>query len=760
MGLLNEAINRTGQQTSKRYSEEDIQAYRNGASDPLRYPNYDWVDAMFDNALMHQHYLSVNGGGNKTTYNFGLGMLSQDGVLMATSYDKYDAMLNVNTKMNDHVSFGANVNFMYGNRKQQNGTMENTILCIYTAHPTYGPQLPDGSGRYVSRAYPYESANQNPIAFSRLGGTTIDNYNASGTAYLKLNIIDGLTGEIRGAGRWSMANNLSQSASIPVYYYQPYADGTHGAAQNFGGNDHSITRKDENSTKYTLYATLTYDKVFAENHHLTVMGGYNQENFKFWTLNGYRYQFINLDMTDLDAGNANGQTTGGLTEEWAIQSLFGRANYVFKDRYLFEASVRYDGSSRLKKGNRWGLFPSVSAGWRISEENFAKSAEWMNNLKLRGSWGKLGNDNIGNYPWQDLLGLTYYSFETYGQGVEKVNMSNQEITWEETTSIDLGLDFSFFKHRLHGTIDWFDRRTSSILRKKLVPAYTGLAGPTVNEGEMKNTGFEILLGHENTVGDVIYGISANLTTYKNEVTKYGSREISGDRIRQEGLPWNSYYLLKNIGIFRSQAEIDDPTTPKHQANPQPGDLRYQDVSGPAGIPDNEIDPTYDRVVVDGAFPKFNYGVNLYASYKGFDLSVFMQGVRGRKVYVREWGIAPFRQYGPPPVMWRDRWTPDNPDASLPGLWVENSYTPNTQASTFWLQDASYLRLKNLQIGYSFPSHRIRKLKLKQLRIYFSGDNLFTITDFYNGGDPERIDEGRFAIYPQTAIYSFGIKLTY
>jgi TonB-linked SusC/RagA family outer membrane protein len=757
MELSNEGINRTGQNVAKLYSQAQIDAYRNG-NGSAQFPNTDWAKLMFKDASMQQHFLSVNGGEGKTTYNFGLGYLDQKGILIETGYKKYNASLNFKTQMSKIVTFGTNISFMQGDRRDPVDNAENLVLSIYAQHPMWSPYLPDGSGRVVSKAYDFETTNQNAYAVMKTSKDLNREYGVTGISYLNFNLAKGLTGEIRGAARYNTDLQTAQRIPLPTFLFQPDAQGIYKPQQNYLGNFITLRKTRQESINYTAYATLTYDHTFNEKHHFSAVAGYNQESFDYEQQAGFRRDFPSENLPDLNAGGNDAQTANGFAYQWALQSLFGRVNYAYDQRYLFEATFRYDGSSRFRKDKRWGLFPALSAGWRISQESFMKDTEWISNLKLRGSWGQLGNQNIANYPYQNLLDYGTYVFDGLTTGVVSQNLSDPDITWETTTAAGVGLDFDFFKGKLTGTFDYFNKNTKDILRVAQLPDFVGMGAPTINSGAMKNTGFEFTIAHKNKIGNVGYELGANFYTYKNTVTKFGPEEIQSNKIRREGLPWNSWYMLESTGVFQNQAQID--AAPKHQNNPKPGDLIFADRSGPNGTPDGKIDP-FDRVVIDGQHPDFNYGFNVGLEYKGFDLSAFFLGVEGRKVFTNEWGYGAFRQWSPPPTFWRDRWTPENPSNTLPGMYVD-SYAPITTASSFWLQDASYLRLKNLVLGYTFKKDLIKKIGMQTLRVYFSGDNLFTITDFV--GDPERVilnnTSGRFAIYPQANVYTFGIKTTF
>jgi outer membrane receptor protein involved in Fe transport len=376
----------------------------------------------------------------------------------------------------------------------------------------------------------------------------------------------------------------------------------------------------------------------------------------------------------------------------------------------------------------------------------------MDNLNVRASWGQLGNQSIGAYPYQSVLSLNSYPFNTVEQGVAQTRLVDQSLKWETTTVTDIGFDLSVANGLFFLTADWFNKVTDDILYQIQVPASVGLSSPTVNYASMKNTGFEFEIGHFNQVGDFSYNASFNLSTYKNEVIEVKAPTYASTYTIQEGLPWQSHYLIEVEGIFQSQEEIDASAT--HPFTPLPGDLKFVDQNG-----DNVINGD-DRVVVDGAFPKFYYGGSLNISWKNFDVTAFVQGVNGQKHRVTHWGIDPFIQGTPPTKDFvENMWTPDNPTNEYPAMYRQ-SYKPITGTnSTYHLFDATYFRLKNLVIGYNIPGDLAKRMKMKALRVYLSGDNLFTLTD-YPGADPERTGGGRFATYPQLKIYTAGVKVTF
>ncbi|MBC9797998.1 SusC/RagA family TonB-linked outer membrane protein [Sinomicrobium weinanense] len=768
MELVNKAIDYSGQQPQWRYTDEEINMYRNG-----EIPTADWTEWLIRDSPIHKHFLNFSGGKEGTTFNAGLGILDEEGLLLATDYKRYDAQVNFKTNLGGRVTFGSNISlakdkrhdtaFQTGSRPSQlltsNGS-EDQMLAAYAAPPLSTPELPDGSGRFTGLVLENKGGNKNPIAIAKGGGGKewVSTY-LMFSPYINVEIIEGLSAEIKGAFRFEEEMGKAFVAVAETYeFFAPH---------NFSGitaSTNSLFQRNTRENQYTLFGTINYEKTFKEVHNLTAMVGYQQENYRNDRLEAYRTNLSSKELWEIDAGPPAVQNNGGTAFEWALQSFFGRVNYNYMDKYLFEASFRNDASSRFPEANRWAFFPSVSVGWRMAEEAFFSNVNWVSELKLRGSWGQLGNQNIGNYPYQSTLSTTEYNFDgTLVQGITLRDLINSNIKWETTTVTDIGIDFSLFNSALHGSVDWYKKTTKDILRDLQVPSHIGVGAPVINDGILENTGWEFTLGYRNSIGDFNYSINANLETYKNELIKFGAREISGVNLREEGLPYNQYYVLINDGVYQNQAEIDNGPVPDYSGStpPKPGALKYRDISGPDGVPDGRIDLQYDRVPVDGVFPKINYGLNFDFNYKSFDLSVFVQGVHGRKTYVREWGVSPFRQASAPPVWWRGAWDGEGTSNTIPHIYIDG-WSPNSPNSTFWLGNSSYWRIKNLQLGYTLPVDMAGKLLMKNFRVYVSADNLYTHTKFFQGLDPERASSGssRGAIYPQATIYSFGVRATF
>lgn len=519
-------------------------------------------------------------------------------------------------------------------------------------------------------------------------------------------------------------------------------------------------------TFYTnLYTYLKYEFTTPnELHNFSVMAGYSQETNKYETLEAYRRDYP-FGLPTIDAGlGAPNWSNAGKKEEWALMSGFFRVNYNFKERYLLEVNARYDGSSRLSPEGRWGLFPSFSAAWRLTEEDFIKDLnwDWLTNAKVRGSWGKLGNQEIGLYPYQAMIDkVKSYTFNKtdIASAYFQTAYVNRDIEWEKASTTDIGVDLTLL-NRLNVTFDWYKKKTDGILRKSQISGLLGMTAPTVNNGGMQDTGIELAANWQDAVqsgplAGLQYTVGGYFDRSRNKLIDFGVTEKGGREIREEGLPYNSYYMLDCIGVFATKEEIEK--APKQfNDNTQPGDLRYRDVNND-GVINND-----DRVVIDGRYPGFEYGFNLSASYKGFDLSLLTQGVADKKFYVDGWGVQPFRQGSAPRKDYvENMWTEENPyGAKHPKLYMENmGGTKNTRSNSYFLQNASYFRLKNLTFGYTLPQELTRKFAVERLRFYFSGDNLLTFTQF-KGLDPERGDDGIGSVYPQNRICSIGVNIDF
>jgi len=762
MELYNEARLNSGlNDVNSLYPQDQIDLYRN-STDRLKYPNTDWLSLIFKTAPTQNHNLTFNGGNDRTTYNVSLGYVDQNGIIKGFNYKRYTARVNLTSKMNDHIKFGTNILLKGGTTESIPGGSKDLFLSAMSQAPTYGPFLPDGSGRYTYKAYDFEYNNKNAVAVLDKKFThNTNDYAVNAQGWIEIQFTKDFSWYTKGAVNINMDKYKDFKSTIDEYYYR---SGKLGTSLDLGKG---LTNQDQQTVYTNLYSYLNYAHDF-NGHNIKAQAGYSIEQSKYSYLQGYRKNFADESLQELNAGGSDLQNANGTSNQWAIMSYFGRLNYDYKGRYLLEGNLRYDGSSKFYGKNKWGAFPSFSAGWRATEEQFVKDLNltWLNNFKLRGSWGQLGNENIvvngyGNlYPYQALLDLTgNYSFDnsTLSTGVAQTKLNNFNIKWETTTMTDFGVDIALFKN-FNVTFDWYKKRTTDILRPSQVTAIVGLDAPIINDGTVDNTGVELGLNYNNVVksgalNGLSYNFGVNLDHFNNKLVKFGEQEIYDYTTNIEGQPINSFYMLDVVGVFHSAQEV--ASSPKQfNDNTLPGDLKYRDVNG-----DGKIDAN-DRTLVNGAYPKLNYSFNMGANFKGFDFSARFQGMYGVKSYVSGWGVTPFVQGSPPTTDWLDRWTPENPSSNTPRIyWGWSAPQKFSRASSYFLQDASYLRLKNVVLGYTLPAKVTKGIGLERVRLYFSGDNLFTSTKF-KGLDPERYGNGDLVQYPQNKIYSFGLNVTF
>lgn len=741
------------------YTAEQIQKYKDG-SDPDNYPNVNHLKWLLESGsgFQHQHNISVRGGNATTNYNLSVGYRKQDGLTAKTSNERMTALFSLQSQLSRALQLNLNIN-AYNNRyNAPNGepqSIDGMIGYAVREAPIYAGQKSDGSFGYQD--------NYSPEAWLA-GESFVQNIsrNVSASGQLKWTTpIEGLslTGKA-GVNYWTKYDK--------AYRAETYFDDS----KTVGPSTLSIWTA--NNTYTTLEALLNYEKQIQE-HSIKILAGTSVEQSVNRGLEGYRNTFPNNFLYELGSGDASTATNNSTLEEYALVSFFGRVNYSFADRYLLEANLRYDGSSRFSKDNRWGIFPSVSAGWRISEENFwkeSKMADVFDNLKLRASFGVLGNQNIGVYPYQQTYDLGHnYPLgnpATLVPGTYVSTYKNPDITWEKTAITNVGLDFGLFNGTLNGSVEYFYKYTSDILAPVEVTSIMGRSVGQSNVGAVSNKGIEVNLTYNGRIGkDFRFSISPNFTWVKNAVEKLANgatEEINNNRI--VGQPIGIIYGYQTDGLFVDQAEIDAaPEQLVGKSDLKPGYVKYKDISGPDGVPDGKVDAQYDRTVLGSTTPKFYYGLNLSASYKGFDFSALLQGLGGYDRLIGSYMAYAFYNGGQI-QRWQAEncWTVDNPDkwAEYPRIETLNMNNTNLQTSDYWIRNASFLRVKNVQIGYTLPKQWTSKVGIENVRVYVSGQNLFSFNGFYQGWDPENeIGTGDSpSYYPITAIYSFGFNLKF
>jgi TonB-linked SusC/RagA family outer membrane protein len=768
MDLFNKAVSR-GTIAASAYPQGVIDLYSNPNRDMNAYPDYNWQDAVWRNALLQQHNIGISGGTENIKYNISAGFLDQDGALRWHGYKRYNGLANVSATVNKYLTVGTNISYNYSKSASPYYENANFMLMVMTQSPMDKPYINDGSGHYTDRVIPTglggTNNNRNPFW---IGNETYRNnydWQANIQGWFDINFLQGKDMKLKWSNKYAFnyGDYFQQiyHYSADHYYYLKEKDYKAGGAdayiqsgENFGPEALTNTNNTTRNLLSTFYSTLNWNWTI-DQHDISVMAGYSQETQNSRYLNGNRIVFPIKAMYEIDGMGSLGQNVNGGSSQWAFQSLFGRGTYAFRSKYLLEANVRYDGTSRIIKDTRWGFFPSGSAAWRISEEGFIKdNLTWISSLKIRASYGLLGNANIGNYPYQDVYSGTSYAFnQNQEQAVIQAGLKNKELAWEKTKVTNIGLDFNIKNSIFYGTVDVYNKYTTGILAGASMPNSTGMSAPTINYGEFKNYGIELELGHSNKIGEFTYDIHGVMSINKNEVMKYPAPAY-GTRVIEEGNPYNDYYLYECIGLFKSQAELNAVATP---GSPKIGDIKFKDQNG-----DGKITGA-DRVRVQGAYPKFIYSFGINLSWRNFDLTSFLQGVSGQKYLISGWGWDPFTQNSSPNPMFLNAYDPvDNPNSNIPAIYA-SGYAPMTggtaAGSTYRLQNASYLRLKNLQIGYNVPPSVLQKLGIGQLRVFVGGDNLLTWTPYFDG-DPERAGDGTWCTYPQTKTLTAGINVKF
>lgn len=752
MELSNEARLNSGLQPL--YTQAQIDLYRN-ATDRVKYPNHNWLDDVFVTASTKNHYLNLSGGANTTSYNLGFGFTDQPGTMLGFEYKKYTMSLGLSSKVHKRVTVGTDIQMRYGKRAGPRSGGGDIFLSTLAQSPLYMPRSQDG--KWIRKAYSNELNNKNPVAIAKedVRIQTRD-FLLQGNLSIDVDIINGLKWENRGGVTFFAMKNSDFRPIIPLYYY---SDMSSAGNLDVGSPGLSVARQD--NVYGVLYSQLNYKRKFGD-HTVGALGGAQQEYNNYSELNASRNAFATNLLRELNAGPADGQSNSGNSSEWAIRSFYGGVNYDYRDKYLFGASIRYDGTSRLPSNTRWGQFYSLSGGWRISEERFLQQAQWINDLKLRGSWGVVGNQNIigGNanldvYPYQPTLSGRNYAFGgAVATGFAATSLVDPTMVWESTRILDIGFDMAILNNKLSLTFDWFDKLTYDILRSSQVPLWLGLNPPTINNGSLRNRGIELIAGYRNVVNkDFSYDISANFQSYRNKLVTFGAKEISGNSIREEGHELDEFYLYTWDGIFQSADDISK--SPVHPVTPTPGDIKIKDING-----DNRITDA-DRTYVKGRYPSFQYSLNLGARWKSFDFSAQLYGSQGQKIYVSGWGIEPFRQGSVPTTDWRNRWTPTNPSNTMPKIYVADGYAPiQNYASTYFLKNGSFFRMRGIQLGYTVPVRIVSKAGAKSCRLYVGGDNVFTISK-YPGLDPERVStSGSYVTFPQIRTFTFGASVQF
>lgn len=737
MVMINEAYSNVG--GTKPYNEDYIGAYKiNAPSD--EYPETNWHDVMLkDRAFQQNHYLGVNGGGEKIRILGSVSYWDQEGI-MYSNYKRLNMRLNSDMQIRENLKFGFDL--LMKNERSAEPPQQWYWLARYpnnlagkNENGTWGIGW-DGTNGWAELADGGKATTKTD--------ETVANMKLDWQPIKDLNI------GFQVAPNKIIQHYKNFRKHVDLYY----PDGTIINPSEFKA---TLTEKYTREVTNNYKLILNYSKNI-QSHSFDLLAGWEAIDYKKEWIQGYREQYPLENYEVLDVGAIVNQEATGNAEEWSLMSYFGRVNYNFREKYLFEANLRVDGSSRFDEGNKYGLFPSFSVGWRISEEDFFSTIDWIQNMKLRASWGNLGNQNIGNYPYTSSVsfGQNYIFGDAPVNGAGLINGANPELSWEKTSVVNIGLDATIKNFSI--TADYYIKNTSDILLELPVSRTAGLTAPYQNAGKVRNTGWDLRIVYSNKINDFNYRIGATLADVKNKIKDLVGTGpyIETRTVYKEGYPINSLYGLEVLGLFQTQDEIDNHV-PQFGANLQRGDIKYKDQSvDGSGKGDGEINAA-DRVVIGSTVPRYTFSFDFTCNYKGLDLGLFFQGVGKVDGYLDNISTMAFYLGGTAQEWHKDYWREDNPGASYPRLTF--NYPNNEQVSSYWMRSAAYLRLKNLQVGYTLPSKWVEKFSLNKFRVYFSGQNLFTIDDFYPSYDPEApVGKGDF--YPVMKVFSFGIDASF
>lgn len=772
--LRNEALTNVG--SSPLFTSAEIQEfYEKGDSTPM-------YELAMKNALQQNYNLSVSGGTSSTTYMISGRFYNQDSNYVGPDYGikNYNLRANINTEFG-RLKLGVNVNYTGAERRAPSNANLSFLFADLVRYPSYWfNRHYDENGVFYGNNYKYGGYSITPLAGLMAGGVDeYDNDYVTGTLTAEFNIWDGLkarailSGEVRHTHRFT---------SHLTYYYavDSGSNWTDASEAVLGGDtDRNGDDYQAKETFATAQVMLEYNKIFAEKHSVSALFGWSQESTEGYNFTAARDGLNSLNVSG-DGSTAQESTSLSSENKYrrALQSFFGRASYSYNECYYFEFSARYDQSSKFLKKNRGGFFPAVSVGWRLSEEKFMKTyRDKVGSLKLRMSYGLNGNQqDVGDYDFMTTYGVwsNAYGFNNYPVSGLMFTMGNESLTWETAKTFDVGLDATFLRNKLSVNFDYFYKRTEDILMTPIVSSVYGASIAKENRGVLDNQGWELTVNYNLSHGAFKHNFSFNLADSWNEVVKYGTSEITSSDgitvIRAEGLPLNSYYGYKVSGYFQSYDEIESAAIPTtiDRTQLRPGDVKYVDLNG-----DGVIDED-DRTYLGYGFPRYTFGFTYNFAWKGIDLCIMLQGVLKRSNSIRGEMIQPFHSDYSMTMFEHqlDYWSPNNRDAAWPRLAtsgsVSNANNWGIDGSEIYIVDGKYLRIKNIQIGYTFPKKWTKKIGCENLRIYADAQNPLTWTK-YDFVDPETTAFGSnmsgtgansVRNYPTLRYFGGGIDITF
>ncbi len=727
------------------YSNDIINNYAAlNAAEPDKYPNTNWQKTYFKkSAFQQRHNLDIAIGAKNVKTKVIFGYTDQPGMDPNRSFERYSLRVNNDLNINDKLS--ANVDLAFY-RALAFSASSSDLFLVKQLSSIYDDFYSDG--RYA----PGKDGG-NPLANNYLGGE-YNSRNNQLNARLQLNY-EPLKG-LKFSGVFAPQLGFTKYSTFSkIVRYTALNDPS--VIVNTSGTSNSLNESQEYSQAINAQFLANYQLTVAKHHSFTALLGFENNAFRNENSGQYRDGYVLTDYQVIDAGAKLNWSNSGNANESALRSFFGRLTYNFKNKYLLQTNFRYDGSSRFSQENRWGFFPSVSAGWVISEEDFLKDESRLSFLKIRGSWGRNGNQQIGNYSYQALVALGSTLFYNAAGQIVPASSGNQEDfavrnkTWETKEDYDIGVDAGFFDNRLTINADYFYKNTYDILLNLPIPLSTGLNATSQNAGKLINKGWEAQVGWNDKINeDWSYSVSANLSDFKNRIVDLKGTSTLGDQAILEGQPYNAWYGYENIGYFKDAADV--ASSPKLTGAERPGDIKYRDING-----DGKISADKDRVILGNALPRYMYGGNASLKFRQIDFGFSFQGVGKQLGKPQSLMYQPFiDNLGNVPVYMIDNtWTPDRPEAQYPRL-TYNNRSGNYANSDFFLFNSAYFRLKDVTLGYTFSPKVLRHVGLKSARIFASATDLFALSNYPKGWDPE----GGQSDNPIVTTYYGGLSVTF
>lgn len=733
------------------------------------FDSVDWLGEGTKNfTLQHNHAVSVSGGTDKMSYLFSANYFYKNGLLQygPDNYDRYNLMGKVNAKINKYVDLNVNIQYQANNTAESSYGSKNIFKLLYENRGRQPIMQPEAEN-YDN---PYNGDLQlNPIDLMKNGGERTykrESYIGKGQITIK-DFVKNLRINLSASRRAGYAAQEKNMRTLNWYNWK-------GGIQRTANAANSLFKEKYSDTHDILEATANYTFSLKEAHNFTLLAGTSYENYRMDKINGTAKNLISNDFFSFNYYDTSVATNSILKDEigtWAMMSYFGRINYNFMERYLFEANVRYDGSSRLAPTKRWKAFPSVSAAWRVSEEKWFKLG-WINSLKLRASWGQLGNGAVlGMYDYLPLIEYAQNNTPATYQGEKwfyQASLASEDKTWEIIETTNLGVDFGFLNNRLTGSFEYYWKYNNDMLAALQLPSQIGIRVPNMNVGKLKTWGWDFNINWKDQIDDFSYQVGFNISDSKNKLMQYDGASVVKEGLVTllEGHAMNTIWGYKTDGFWSSREEYlqykkDNPGYKSfNDGIVTGGDVKYV-AQGKAdheiGIGGGKPGDSGDLVCLGNTTPRYLYGISLSAQWRGFDLAVMFQGVGKRDVMLNGSMFPLFKAEEMPWTIHRDYWTEDNQDAFWPRLYQYKGDTFNSRSADRWMQDASYFRLKNLTLGYTVP---VSKKYMEKLRVYVTGQDLFEFTSMLSVIDPEADNNATRALYPFFRSWTVGVNVTF